>query len=394
MPTRITIAAEDTRKATAELTCTCAPSASDSPEGGTGFTAFTPSGSGSALDLFMPKGGASSPTPRFGLTRQAAKTFSSNNFRGVHDGRSEARGIQNFRGVNDGRSNPPSQLNGDIVASPRLIGYVLNFIASLICMVSAIKFERLSQQHDWFDLLVYFSDGRIDHNLTISNPDMNRSSRNITRLLFAIATNEEQQYLSEGPVASNIFEASMLYDVAVIVGGPENRLFNPYDVRLLQADQFGNADNQTSESTPSPTSQKSTPEIPTHAPITVPEERKTTTPTIGPTILFDSVYVTDVPTLLGIKSSMDPTFAPTILLDGNANESVGNESSSSSAPSAERHILTAAPSFLPTASAPSAESQISIAAPTLLPTASNLTAISPIIDEKSRPIRAVDYWVC
>lgn len=171
MPTRITIA-ED--RAGTE------PTTSSGPHETGGHA-------GSTLDLFTPS--ASSPTPRFGLTRQAARTLSSKNFDVGEDGRSTAR-------TKDLSPRPASRRqvnNGDIVASPRLLGYLLNFIASLICMVSAIKFERLSQQHYWFDLLVYFSDGRIDHNLTSTNS-------NSTRLLFvkSIVSHEEPQDFIKG----------------------------------------------------------------------------------------------------------------------------------------------------------------------------------------------------
>lgn len=371
MPTRITIA-ED-RGATEPTT------SSDPPQTG---HAFTPSGgSGSKLDLFTPKGGASSPTPRFGLTRQAAKTLSSKNFGDGDGGRSAAK-TKNL----PSRPVPSRQVNdnGDIVASPRLLGYLLNFIASLICMVSAIKFERLSQQHYWFDLLVYFSDGRIDHNLTSTNLVMNSSSSsssssngngNSTRLLFVTSTvsHEEQQDFIKGPVASNIYEASMLYGVAVIVGGPETRLFNPHGVRFLQVDDLGKGDNGTLELSLLPTYNPST-SMPTEVPTSPPGEAETTiAPTNGPSAL--SELVIDAPTLLGIDSSTGPTPMPTKIGTG-SNEIVVDASSSSTSP------------------APSAVTHVSSAAPTSSPTASNLTAISPIIDENSRPIRAVDYWVC
>ena len=354
MPTRITIAEHD--RAPRERTASSNPP--DRAVGGTA-RAFTPSGgSGSALDLFTPKGSASSPTPRFGLTRQAAKTLSSKNIgagAGVGD---DGRSATKSKDVSS-RPAPRQANNGDIVASPRLLGYLLNFIASLICMVSAIKFERLSQQHSWFDLLVYFSDGRIDHNSTTSSLAMNRSSSNSTRLLLATAPHEEQQIFAEGAVPLSIYEASMLYDVAVIVGGPETRLFNPHGVRLLQVDESGYEDYQASELSP-----------PTFNPSPL-ENPETSAPMNGPAA--PSELVTDVPTLLGIDSSTGPTPAPTMIGNG-PNESVGNISSSS-----------------PTASV---VNDTSSAAPTLIPTASNLTAISPIIDEKLRPIRAVDYWVC
>ena len=337
MPTRITIA-ED--RAATEPTAS-----SDPPETG---HAFTPTGS--TLDLFTPKGGAAS-TPRFGLTRQASKTF------GVGDGgRSTAR-------TTKGLSPRPASRqvnNGDIVPSPRLLGYLLNFIASLICMVSAIKFERLSQQQYWFDLLVYFSDGRIDHNLTSTNLVLNRGN-STSRLLFVTSTvsHEEQQDFIKGPVASNMYEASMLYDVAVIIGGPETRLFNPHGVRFLQVDEMGNGDNETFESTLLPTSNPSA-STPAEVPTSLSEEAETAiAPTNGPTPL--SELITDAPTLLGIDSSLGPTPTPT---------------SSRTSP------------------APSPVTDLSSAAPTSIPTASNLTLIPPIIDEKTRPIRAVDYWVC
>ena len=352
MPTRITIA-ED-RAGTEPTT------SSDPPETGghAGSTLETGGHAGSTL------AGASSPTPRFGLTRQAARTLSSKNFDVGDDGRSTAR----TKVLSPRPASRQQVNNGDIVASPRLLGYLLNFIASLICMVSAIKFERLSQQHYWFDLLVYFSDGRIDHNLTSTN-----SNSNSTRLLFVTSTvsHEEQQDFIKGPVASNMYEASMLYGVAVIVGGPETRLFNPHGVRFLQ-DNGG--DNETLESTLLPTSNSSA-STPTEVPTSLLEKVETAiVPTNGPTPL--SQLVTDVPTPLGTDSSTGPTPTPTI--NGRPTRSpeiVGDASSSKTSP------------------APSTVTYVSSAAPTSIPTASNLTLISPIIDEKSRPIRAVDYWV-
>ena len=334
MPTRVTIA-EDGAAGD--------PAASGPPEG----TAARPITSGSTLDLFTPKASASSPTPRFGLTRQAAKTLSSRHV----GGGSGTRPIEP-------PSSSPAQYR-DIVASPRLLGYLLNFIASLICMVSAIKFERLSHQQYWFDLLVYFSDGRIDQNLTNPanlNPDseMNRSEVR-TRLLFA--TNEEQQDLVQGPVASNIYEASMLYDVAMIVGGPEPRLFNPYRVRLLQDVIASNTTESPTSGSTLPTSNPSASFI-TQTPTSLLDEAETTTPSVGPTMLSD--LSTDAPTK-GMEESVAGTSAPTMV------------DASSLAPTEEKDIATNSP--------------------TSVPTVANLTAILPIIDEKSRPIRAVDYWV-
>jgi len=363
MPTRITIA-ED--RAAGE------PSG---PPEGTAAHPHTPIGSsGSTLDLFTPKASASSPTPRFGLTRQAAKTLSSR-----HVG-----GRSGTRTKEPSSSSSSSSQYRDIVASPRLLGYLLNFIASLICMVSAIKFERLSQQQYWFDVLVYFSDGRIDQNLTNPNPDpdpdsgMNRSSTGRTRLLFA--AKEEQHDFAQGPVASSIFEASVLYDVAVIVGGPEPngvRLFNPYGVRLLQSDEVisdmlmqdmiasSKTDTPTLESTP-PTPNPSA-SLPTQTPTSLLEEPETTMPTVGPTMISD--LPTDAPTK-GMNGSITTTSSPTFV-DTNVNETVGNTSRSL---------------------APTYENDVSTAAPTSMPTVANLTAILPITDEKPRPIRAVDYW--
>ena len=151
----------------------------------------------------------------------------------------------------------------------------------------------------------------------------------------------------------------MLYDVAMIVGGPEPRLFNPYRVRLLQ-----DADVIASNTTESPTSGSTLPtsnpsaSFITQTPTSLLDKAETTTPTVGPTMFSD--LSTDAPTK-GMEESVAGTPAPTMV------------NASSLAPTKEKDIATNSP--------------------TSVPTVTNITAILPIIDEKSRPIRAVDYWV-
>ena len=143
----------------------------------------------------------------------------------------------------------------------------------------------------------------------------------------------------------------------MIVGGPEPRLFNPYRVRLLQDVIASNTTESPTSGSTLPTSNPSASFI-TQTPSSLLDEAKTTTPTVGPTMLSD--LSTDAPTK-GMEESVASTSAPTMV------------NASSLAPTKEKDIVTNSP--------------------TSVPTITNITAILPIIDEKSRPIRAVDYWV-
>jgi len=164
----------------------------------------------------------SSSSPRFGLTRQAAKSLSGGRNLGRQSRHSDARANVGTERQPQQQQHQQAPSKRDIVASPRLLGYMLNFIASLICMVSAVKFQR---------------------NTTTELPpeviDSVTNSSSNNRLLSGEGGGTNflrDDDVGEDPVeVVGTIDGGSYFDVALVVGGPEHRLFDPYQgVRIMQ----------------------------------------------------------------------------------------------------------------------------------------------------------------
>ena len=341
-----------------------------------------------------PTQSSSSPSslPRFGLTRQAARSLSSKNFGDDGDGGNNEDSSRFDTGVairsprrRGSGTQQQQQQQGkeqklskrDTVASPRLLGYMLNFIASLVCMVSAIKFERNTTE--------IFGGGMLMYNST--------SGRLLTDGIDGGVIDEN--------VASAVVEDAIdrcnYFDVALIVGGQEqkqHRIFNPYYryevVRLMQDANLTSDENRTgATSTDGLTSNAVFNNSMANVTLNV-SEKDTEIPTTLVTTDGDDEQEpqTAPPTLIpsAAPSSFRPTFAGDSLRDESLNVTEADETMVTISPSQgyQEVNTTLAPSKSTSSRSPTFSIQPTTytIAPTNQPTSLAL-----------KQIRVVDYWV-